>query len=509
LTRPDGAWEDARESVLTTVGLIAFLVGAAGASLAVTAFLRRRVRDAERRQGELEQDLSGLRVRTAEIGAACRRASELVTHGIEDSARGLLPAQRGRSDAGAQLLRTVAEIERLSTGGPGDKATPGAGPSLDASVRVVESAAQEQGQRTRNLTSEAENLARAADQAVAVSTNLGDTIIQMENGTVSVAQASTETSAAMSQLDDALKRGQGGAGDTAQISAKVASEAERGYRAVHKTLDEIERIRDLSETSRKRIDALGGRVAGIGDVVRVIQEIAEKTNLLALNASIIAAQAGEHGRSFAVVAQEIKALAQKTATSTKKISEQIRGVQEESERAMEAMAAGVAAVGEGFQVALGAGDALGEIRQSARTAQKKVQAMMRAMDEQASTSRQVGEAAGLLTQRAGALGQLVKEQSMLRERLTDTEHTVGEVAGRVMRMAREQTENSRSVADLVERLVADCTAVLRARKEIARQVDRMRMGLQQVGSFDTETNELVASLGEAAAQLREELARVE
>jgi methyl-accepting chemotaxis protein len=197
-------------------------------------------------------------------------------------------------------------------------------------------------------------------------------------------------------MDDAVARVRMAADDTAQLSARVAQEAERGYRAVHKTLDEIERIRDLVEIARTTIEDLAARVGGIGQVVSVIEEIAQKTNLLALNASIIAAQAGQHGRGFAVVAGEIKALASRTAASTKEIAEQIAGIQDESVRARATMVTGVDAVNQGFHVAVGAGDALGEIRQSARAAQKKVVGIARAMEEQAGASRRVADATNAL-----------------------------------------------------------------------------------------------------------------
>ena len=309
-------------------------------------------------------------------------------------------------------------------------------------------------------------------------------------------------------MDDALRRVQGGAGETANISSKVSAEAERGYRAVHKTLDEIERIRDLTETARKRIDALGVRVVGIGDVVRVIQEIAEKTNLLALNASIIAAQAGEHGRGFAVVAQEIKALAQKTAASTKQIGEQIRGVQEESERAMEAMANGVNAVGEGFQVALGAGDALGEIRQSARSAQKKVQAMTRAMEEQASSSRRVVDVASQLADRAAILASSIKDQGTQGDRLRESAETLAESSTRMSRLVREYNEGGRTIGEVVGRLTSEAALLMRGQKDLVRQLDRLQTGAAQLQGSEHDFVERLAAVDEAAMQLREEVGRL-
>jgi len=309
-------------------------------------------------------------------------------------------------------------------------------------------------------------------------------------------------------MNDALARVHGGASDTATLSSKVVVEAEKGYRAVHKTLDEIDRIRQVTEQAAQRIDALGRRVAGIGDVVKMIQEIAEKTNLLALNASIIAAQAGEHGRGFAVVAQEIKALALRTATSTKQISEQIRGVQDESQRAMDAMASGVKAVDEGFQVALGAGDALGEIRTSARSAQKKTQSIARVIDEQKDASRRVVEAAATLAERAQQLAIKVNAESDHADQLRAGARGVSEAATRIDRLAREQLQTVQAVGNVVGKALGDALTLTRGHKDLRRQVDLLHHGASRIAGLEHDMADRLAQVNEAAAQLREEMARL-
>jgi methyl-accepting chemotaxis protein len=481
---------------------IALAAGALAGAAIVFALHRPRQRRDERERENLRIDLVTARDRLTELEEACRRVIDLAVRGIEEAARDANRVLRGRADAQGNHLRILDEMERALGGRPERPAN-----DLDT-MRRTEQVLDEQEKRLRGLGGDADALTRSAEAAGTAAGTMIEVIAEMERGAEGLTAASNDTAHATEQLDDALGRMQTNAGDTAAISAKVANEAERGYRAVHKTLDEIERIRDLAETARKRIDALGGRVVGIGDVVRVIHEIAEKTNLLALNASIIAAQAGEHGRSFAVVAQEIKALAQKTAASTKQISEQIRGVQDESERAMEAMAAGVSAVSEGFQVALGAGDALGEIRQSARTAQKRVQLMMRAMEEQASASRRVVEAANVLSQRALALTGTIREQGIHRGRLGEAATTLSESAGRISRIVREQVEGGRTLADVVGKLISETTMFLRGHREVRRHVDRLHQGATQLGGFDSEVSERLAAMHEAATQLREELGRV-
>jgi methyl-accepting chemotaxis protein len=488
-----------------TVAAIGFVAGVFVAGLFFAVVVKPRLRRARLQVETSRRDLVDAQQRLDDVAGSCRRALDLVVHGIDEPARDAGRVLRGRADIEGGLARALDELERTVLSRREGVVLA----DVDGMSRRAEQTLEEHGGRVRALVTDSESLSRASELAVQAAMAMTEVILELERGADGLNVASGQTAEASAQMDDALRRMQIGAGETAEISAKVANEAERGYRAVHKTLDEIERIRDLAETARKRIDALGGRVIGIGDVVRVIQEIAEKTNLLALNASIIAAQAGEHGRSFAVVAQEIKALAQKTAASTKQISEQIRGVQEESERAMEAMATGVTAVGEGFQVALGAGDALGEIRQSARTAQKKVHAMMRAMDEQGIASRRVVDAANLLADRAASLSSAVKSQSLHRTRMGESAQSLADLAGRIARLSRDQLEAERSLGEVLSRILADAASVSRGQKDLRRQLERLHAGAHQLTGYETDVSERLAAVSEATAQLLEELGRAQ
>ena len=175
---------------------------------------------------------------------------------------------------------------------------------------------------------------------------------------------------------------------------------------------------------------------------------------------------------------------------------------------MEAMSSGAAAVAQGFEVALGAGDALGEIRQSARVAQKRVQTMMRSMDEESSAAARVIDAARALAERASAMAHAVKEQGLQRARLSDAAQGIVESGGRLGRLAREQLEGGRTVVEVVARLAAETTGVARGQKELRRHIDRVHNGAAQLSGLESEVAAHIAGVAEAAVLLREELARL-
>jgi len=488
------------------------LAGGGGLLIGLTvglALSRRRLGDSARREHRLEQERLHAVARLREVQGTCDRLLGQTAERLEAAARDAHQAVRTRSDARGgvgQMLGTLEDLIANLAGGRGNAAAWLEG--IDQAAKRAEQTAIESERGVRELVDETESLARASESAASIGIAVAGALTEVSKQINGLLVASNDTTGAATQMNDALARVHGGASDTAQLSSKVVVEAEKGYRAVHKTLDDIERIRGVTEQAAQRIDALGRRVAGIGDVVKMIQEIAEKTNLLALNASIIAAQAGEHGRGFAVVAQEIKALALRTAASTKQISEQIRGVQDESQRAMDAMASGVKAVDEGFQVALGAGDALGEIRQSARSAQKKTQSIARVIDEQKDASRRVVEAASTLAERAQHLAAKVSAESDHADQLRAGARGVSEAAVRIDRLAREQLQTVQAVGTIVGKALADALTLTRGHKDLRRQVDLLHHGASRIAGLETDMADRLAQVNEAAAQLREEMARL-
>jgi methyl-accepting chemotaxis protein len=330
----------------------------------------------------------------AETGQTLNAATDALTRALGERASAHLALEVTAKDLGAHGQAAVTTAERLA----------------DAAGRARQDLQQCETTLAAVL-GETAGLRQAATTARAEAEELTDAIVRTTTSVGVLGERAAAIASSTLAMDAGLGRVRSAAADTAGLSARVSDAAEKGYRAVHHTLDAIERIRELSAVAHTSIDSLGARLQGIGQVVSVIEEIAQKTNLLALNASIIAAQAGQYGRGMAVVAGEIKSLAQRTAASTKEISDQILGIQGESVKAMETMAQGVQAVDDGFKVAISAGDALGEIRQIARSAQKKVQGIARGMDEHATASRETAAATADLVTKTREYAQAVQQQA--------------------------------------------------------------------------------------------------
>jgi len=170
-------------------------------------------------------------------------------------------------------------------------------------------------------------------------------------------------SGAVNEMSHTIQRMAENAEAATQASQRATQAAVKGGSSVAETIKGMQRIRAAVQTTGKKIKGLGERSLEIGAIIEVINEIATQTNLLALNAAIEAARAGEQGRGFAVVADEVRKLAERAARATKDITSLIKGIQVETSEAVTVMEEGTREVEEGTKLADQAGAALREIEQ--------------------------------------------------------------------------------------------------------------------------------------------------
>lgn len=179
---------------------------------------------------------------------------------------------------------------------------------------------------------------------------------------------------------------------TARTIAEASGQAaEEGGEIVTQTVTKIERIAVVVQTSAQTVEQLGHSSQEIGEILGVINKIADQTNLLALNAAIEAARAGEHGRGFAVVADEVRLLAEGTGKATKQIAAIIHRIQAETQNAVKTIQSGKSEVQNGIDLAQKANTALQDILSSSRKVSDVVQNIVLASQDQAETSVHTAE----------------------------------------------------------------------------------------------------------------------
>jgi methyl-accepting chemotaxis protein len=212
---------------------------------------------------------------------------------------------------------------------------------------------------------------------------------QMAAGITKQREQAGQVAAAVEEMAGSVAEVAKKAGDAADSSRSAQKEADRGGDVVSQTVQEINAIAEDVNRSSQAVSSLGKKSEQIGAIIEVINDIADQTNLLALNAAIEAARAGEHGRGFAVVADEVRKLAERTQQATEEVSRSIREIQDETRGAVERIEAGAKRVVHGVELANSAGQALSSIVGSGKMVQEMVESIAAASEEQSSASEQI------------------------------------------------------------------------------------------------------------------------
>ncbi len=228
----------------------------------------------------------------------------------------------------------------------------------------------------------AERVATASTQVARTATDISSSANRQATQAMEVATSMEEMTATVNEV--------------AKNATRVAEQARRGTQlandgadVVRKTIESMETIAGSVRTSSATVEELGRRSAEIGQIIAVISDIADQTNLLSLNAAIEAARAGEHGRGFAVVADEVRKLAEKTSKATSEVRETISSTQNETVDAVRSMRAGSSDVQTGVDLAGQAEHSLSDIVNSYVTVNNMVQQIAAAAEEQSTTAEEI------------------------------------------------------------------------------------------------------------------------
>ena len=279
--------------------------------------------------------------------------------------------------------------------------------SLRLLIGKIKYAADNMASGSEQLSASAEEISRGMNEQTSRSTQIATAAEQMSQTVVDVAKNTS---------------------NIAQISTQAFDHAKDGEGVVKRSVDEVQAIASTVAESSQVMKRLGESSGQIGDIVGVINDIADQTNLLALNAAIEAARAGEQGRGFAVVADEVRKLAERTTQATSQINSRISSIQSEVAHAGVAMNNATLRVESGVEFSRKTGDSLSNIVSSVNTLQSMVQQIASATEEMSSVSETIssdihGIAAGSKEISAGS-GQIAQASSDLARLATEMQSVV-------------------------------------------------------------------------------------
>lgn len=400
--------------------------------------------------------------------------------------------------------------------------------SADASSSVLQMGA--------NVTEAAESIEDLGAQVERTASSIQEMAASIQNvdQLSSLMRESAEaTSSTIVEMARSIREVGASAKVASDVAERAAQDVGEGRAAVASTAEGMVVIRKGFDETRAVIARLGESSERIDEIVGIIDDVADRTNLLSLNAAIIAAEAGEQGRAFAVVAEEIRELAVKTAASTRDIAGLIRHVQGDVRTAVSRMEDNERAVAEGSSLAERAGQVLEKIdggaRRSLEMAQGieratvhqleggarmtremeklKIQALQisRATDEQAKGGRSITEAVTEMRDKAVMVKKASSEQRVGGERISQGMEKVTEMIQMIARATREQATNARLITDAASEVEALSLEVGRATSEQAKSSAQVVNSVQVIQEVTDQNTALAQTMGQRLHELSSQM----
>ncbi|WP_420264083.1 methyl-accepting chemotaxis protein [Candidatus Magnetominusculus dajiuhuensis] len=281
-----------------------------------------------------------------------------------------------------------------------------------------------------NLNEMIEKIKQSADMVAASSDGLKSSSEQMSLGVNEQSSKSSQIATSATEMSQTVVDIARNASSIATSAVDTAREAKEGEAIVNKSINEVKGIAQTVGESAGLISSLGERSKQIGDIVKVIKDIADQTNLLALNAAIEAARAGEQGRGFAVVADEVRKLAERTAKATSEISTMIISIQDETDMAVSSMDGATKMVEAGVENVSSAGESLHKIVASIQSLQVMVEQIASATEEMSTVSEtittDIESIANVSQETSASSDHIARSASELSDLSSGLQHIVGQ-----------------------------------------------------------------------------------
>ena len=289
----------------------------------------------------------------------------------------------------------------------------------EAAVQKAEAAGREAVAKSASMQRAAERLEDMVQVVGAASDHLAAQIAQSERGAAEQAARVTETAFAMQQMNATVLDVARNAEQASRVSGETRHKAEDGASLVRNVVSGITAVQEQSLTLKDDMNTLGAHADAITEIMGVISDIADQTNLLALNAAIEAARAGEAGRGFAVVADEVRKLAEKTMSSTVDVGKAIKAIQQSAQKSRQQVDTAVETIRQVTGMARQSGEALGEIVAMADNTAGQVHGIAAASEEQSATSEEINRSVSQVESIAAETSRAMQEATQAVRKLHD------------------------------------------------------------------------------------------
>lgn len=345
---------------------------------------------------------------------------------------------------------------------------------LAASTEVTAASMEQISTNISQITEGMHGLSEAVEGAASSLEELLATVREIARGSEEMLRAAEDTMSTVSEISAFIKEVESSAKESARISEKVAQDASTlGVSAIEKTIEGMGVIKSSVERTAEHIKRLTTRSEDIGKILNVIDEITEQTALLALNAAILAAQAGEHGKGFSVVADEIRDLAERTSFSTQEIASIVNSVMTEMKEASRAMNEGLESVNEGIRLAVDARVTFENILESSKKSSDMAASIERATSEQTKAIKLVEKAMERVRAMADQIAKGTSEQTKGAMIIMKSIENIRDISFKVTRATEEQSQSIRQISKAVE-LISEKS------QQISKAINEQKLGSNQI-----------------------------